>query len=181
MFLLAALLLAAAPVGPAPGETRFDREIDAAMRATAGVYVVPRELVLAVMRQESGFRPDAVSPVGAVGLMQCMPYTAAKTGLSVEDLRDPAKNVLCGVRLLAVLLRHFQGDVISALVAYNAPARPLGAPVPVNGETPEYVKRVLTYYRYYLGVSGKKLPLQAPAVALEPVNESPFMTSRPRP
>ena len=81
--------------------------------------------------------------------MQLLPATAAKVGVSREELFDPAKNILAGVRLLAVLLRHYNGDVISALTAYNARPRQLFAPIPQNGETPGYVEAVLANYARY--------------------------------
>jgi soluble lytic murein transglycosylase-like protein len=122
---------------------RYDRDIDAAIEDAAHVYPVPRALVVAVIWAESAFDPRAISRTGAVGLMQVMPATAKKVGVNPADLLDPGRNVLAGVRLLAVLLRHYQGDVIDALVAYNAgPQRTLSRP-PANGETPTYVARVL--------------------------------------
>ncbi len=81
--------------------------------------------------------------------MQVMPANARRLGLTTHDLLDPAKNILAGVRLLAVLLRHCRGDVVSALVAYNTRPRPLFAPLPRNGETPAYVWRVLAFYEQY--------------------------------
>jgi transposase len=80
-------------------------------------------------------------------LMQLMPYTARRVGIADRHLFDPARNILGGVRLLAVLLRHYDGDVVSALVAYNARPRRLLAPIPRNGETPMYVWRVLARAR----------------------------------
>jgi soluble lytic murein transglycosylase-like protein len=136
----AALLAARAPVP-------FEAEIDAALAETAAIYPVPKALVLAVISVESGFRPRAVSRAGARGLMQLMPYTARRVGVAERHLFDPAQNVLGGVRLLAVLLRHYDGDVISALVAYNARPRRLLAPLPRNGETPMYVWRILARVR----------------------------------
>jgi soluble lytic murein transglycosylase-like protein len=132
-------LLAFLAAAPLP----FEAEIDAALAETASVYPVPKALVLAVISVESSFNPRAVSPAGAVGLMQLMPYTARRVGIPVRDLQDPRQNILGGVRLLAVLLRYYQGDVVSALVAYNALPRPRLAPLPRNGETPAYVFRVL--------------------------------------
>jgi soluble lytic murein transglycosylase-like protein len=81
--------------------------------------------------------------------MQIMPATAAKVGIPAANLEKPASNILAGVRLLAVLLRYYRGDLISALVAYNARPRNLLAPLPNNGETPQYVSRVLHYYARY--------------------------------
>jgi hypothetical protein len=136
----AALLAARAPMP-------FEAEIDVALAKTAAIYPVPKALVVAVISVESGFRPRAISRAGAKGLMQLMPYTARRVGIAERDLFDPAKNVLGGVRLLAVLLRHYDGDVISALVAYNDRPRRLFAPIPRNGETPTYVWNVLAALR----------------------------------
>ena len=134
------LVLAGAPL--------FEAEILAAVGDVAGVYPVPVSLVRAVIRQESSFNPAAVSPVGAVGLMQVMPFNAVKLGVAEKDLARPATNILAGVRLLAVLLRHYRGDVIAALVAYNSGPKPLEV-LPLNGETPEYVLRILRYWKEY--------------------------------
>jgi len=134
---------ALAAVLSAAHDSRFDREIDAAIASTVHVYPVPRALVLAIIRSESDFNPRAVSRAGAIGLMQIMPATARKVGIDPVELFDPGLNVLAGMRLLAVLLRHYQGNVISTLVAYNAGPRPGSARIPRNGETPRYVRRVL--------------------------------------
>jgi soluble lytic murein transglycosylase-like protein len=139
--LAVAALLAARVPGP------FEAEIDAALAETATIYPVPKALVVAVISVESGFRPRAVSRAGAKGLMQLMPYTACRVGIGERELFDPRRNILGGVRLLAVLLRHYEGDVVSALVAYNARPRRLFAPIPRNGETPTYVWKVLTAAR----------------------------------
>lgn len=136
---------------PPPPDMRYDREIAAAIEDVHDVHHVPAALVKAVITQESSWNPRAVSRAGALGLMQLLPATAAKVGVSREELFDPAKNILAGVRLLAVLLRHYRGDVISALTAYNARPRELFAPIPQNGETPGYVRAVLAYYARYAG------------------------------
>lgn len=125
----------------------FETEVDAALAETASIYPVPKALVTAVISVESGFRPHAVSPAGAKGLMQLMPYTARRVGIADWQLFEPAQNIRGGVRLLAVLLRHYRGDVISALVAYNARPRRLFTPIPRNGETPGYVWKVLAAAR----------------------------------
>ena len=80
-------------------------------------YLVPLELVLAVMKVESGFNPHAISNKGALGLMQLMPTTAADLG--VVDPFDPAQNIDGGVRYLHTLLDGFSGDVEPALAAYH--------------------------------------------------------------
>lgn len=79
--------------------------------------------------------------------MQLMPYTAQRVGVDESRLFHPAHNILGGVRLLSVLLRYYEGDVVSTLVAYNSRPRNLLAPVPRNGETPAYLWRVLSRAR----------------------------------
>ncbi len=134
------LLLAALPTPPV-----YEAEIQSAVAEVAEVWPVPATLVRAVIRQESGFNPKAVSPAGARGLMQIMPATAIKVGVAESDLFIPARNILAGVRLLAALLKHYSGDVVSALVAYNSgPQKP--AVLPDNGETPDYVARILRFW-----------------------------------
>jgi soluble lytic murein transglycosylase-like protein len=104
-------------------------------------------LVLAVVSVESAFKPQAVSPKGAQGLMQLMPRTAASLG--VEDAFDPEQNVDAGVRHLESLVRLYDGNLTRALAAYNAGqgavARHGG--VPPYRETRAYVKKVLERYR----------------------------------
>jgi hypothetical protein len=81
-------------------------------------YGVNQELVWAVIRQESGFNPRAVSPKGARGLMQLMPETAALMG--VTDAFDVEQNVAGGIKYLERCLSRFNQDVGLALAAYNA-------------------------------------------------------------
>ena len=85
--------------------------------------------------------------------MQIMPATAVSLGTSPDHLFDPAQNIRVGVRLLSELLDQYDGDVISALVAYNAGPRGRIERLPRNGETPEYVWRVLWLYEQYSGSS----------------------------
>lgn len=147
---MTALFVAALIMSAAPAEHAFDAEIDAALLATRDAYPVPAPLVRAIIKQESAFRPKALSKCGARGLMQVMPYNATKLGLAHEDeLWVPRLNVLAGVRLLAVLLKHYEGDVIAALVAYNSGPKAKLAPVPANGETPDYVLNILRYWRAF--------------------------------
>lgn len=150
--LIASLLLAqSAPLSP------YEAEIRAAVQDTKDIYPVPPALVRAVMRQESAFRANAMSPVGAMGLMQVMPFWAPKFGLRREQLMDPATSVLVGTRILAATLQAYHGDIISTLVSYNCRTLPLGAPIPKNGETDVYVQRVLAYYEQYLAAEGKRV------------------------
>ncbi|MGO8969022.1 MAG: lytic transglycosylase domain-containing protein [Myxococcaceae bacterium] len=121
----------------------YEGEIRAAVLDVAAVWPLPVSFIKAVILRESGFRPSAVSASGAVGLMQVLPSNARRLGFAPEALWSPASNVLAGTRLLAVLLKHYGGDVISALVAYNASPRRKFAPLPQNAQTPAYVRSVL--------------------------------------
>jgi soluble lytic murein transglycosylase-like protein len=104
-------------------------------------------LVLAVASVESGFRPKAVSPKGAQGLMQLMPATA--TSLGVADAFDPETNLEGGSRYLAELIALYDGDLTKALAAYNAGpgAVKRHGGVPPYQETRAYVKKVLERYK----------------------------------
>ena len=106
-------------------------------------YSLDPALVQAVVAVESGFRPDAVSPKGAQGLMQLMPATARYLG--VKDSLDPIDNLDGGARYLRGLIERYNGDVKRALAAYNAGegavARHGG--VPPYPETLAYVRKVL--------------------------------------
>lgn len=100
-------------------------------------------LVKAVVHAESAFDKDAVSRVGARGLMQLMPQTAAM--LSVHDIHDPQQNINAGARYLRMMLDKFRGDTRNALAAYNAgPAnvQKYGG-IPPFTETKNYVSKVM--------------------------------------
>jgi TP901 family phage tail tape measure protein len=129
-----------------------------AINPLAAKYGVDPALVQAVIKQESGGNPAAVSGAGAVGLMQLMPGTASDMG--VTNRYDPMQNLEGGIKYLALMLKMFSGDVTMALAAYNAgpgKVRSVGG-VPQNGETPEYVRNVT---KNYSGLSSdeKKLAL----------------------
>ena len=97
----------------------FDRkDLEQVIAEAAKTYGVSADLVRAVIQTESQFDPAAVSPVGALGLMQLMPVTAAYLG--VADPFDPRQNVNGGVRYLSMLLDRFDGNVALALAGYNA-------------------------------------------------------------
>ncbi len=93
-------------------------QAESLITAAAAKQSLSPELVRAVMRQESGFKPCAVSVKGAQGLMQLMPATAAR--LHVTDPFDPEQNVQAGALFLKQLLKKYSGDLRLALVAYNA-------------------------------------------------------------
>jgi soluble lytic murein transglycosylase-like protein len=113
-----------------------------AVEAAARKYDLSPSLIDAVARQESGYRVDAVSRVGAIGVMQLMPGTARMLGV---DPHDPFQNIDGGARYLRLQLNRFNGDVERALAAYNAgPGRVERAGgVPRIAETQDYVRRIL--------------------------------------
>lgn len=106
-------------------------------------------LVKAIIRAESNGERYAVSPKGAQGMMQLMPFTARE--LNVSDPFDPVENIEGGVKYLKELLGTFSGNLVHAVAAYNAgPAavkRYRG--IPPYKETRLYVKRVMDYYEQY--------------------------------
>jgi len=115
----------------------------------ADEYNIDEELIRAVIQVESGWKQDAVSVKGAMGLMQLMPRTAAMLG--VDDAFDPEQNIEGGVKYLAQLTDKYKGDVEMALAAYNAgPSRVDAAGgIPPIQETTRYVRNVMTLYHRY--------------------------------
>lgn len=108
----------------------------------ADKYGLPRWLVRSVMKNESGFQANAVSPKGAIGLMQLMPETAQTLG---ADPNDPLQNVEAGARYLRDLLVRYDGALWHALAAYNAGPGAVDKyhGVPPYAETRSYVGRIL--------------------------------------
>jgi soluble lytic murein transglycosylase-like protein len=96
-------------------------ELAATIAHAAERHGIQREVAFGLVRTESGFRNHATSHVGAIGLSQLMPRTAAwlKPGTTVRELRDPAKNVDIGFSYLRKLIDRYDGDVEMALLAYN--------------------------------------------------------------
>jgi hypothetical protein len=123
---------------------------DAAIRMAAKQHQVNPHLVKAIIRAESNFDPRAISPKGAMGLMQLMPDTAKQYGLANRS--DPLSNIYAGTEHLSRLLDKFDGDLTLALAAYNAGENAVtryGNRIPPYDETREYVDRVLKYYDSY--------------------------------
>jgi soluble lytic murein transglycosylase-like protein len=112
------------------------------LNAAATRYGLPAEFLVSVAAAESGLRQDAVSPKGAIGIMQLMPETAAELG---ADPRDASQNVDAGARHLRDLLVRYDGGVFRALAAYNAGAAAVERHdgIPPYRETRLYIERVL--------------------------------------
>jgi soluble lytic murein transglycosylase-like protein len=128
---------------PRVGREQFDDIIS----EHAQVQGVSASLVRAVILLESGFNPSAVSPKGALGLMQLMPATARELG--VENPFDPGQNIRGGVTYLRRLLDLYTQDVTLALAAYNAGPGAVAryGDVPPYRETQEYVRKITTATR----------------------------------
>ncbi len=117
------------------------------IKKAANSFGLDPALVKAVIRAESGGNPMAVSSKGALGLMQLMPGTAEE--LMVYDPLDPEENIWGGSQYLSRLLNMFDGDIISALAAYNAgpgAVERFGG-LPPYRETINYVQRVLKFWK----------------------------------
>ncbi len=121
-------------------------DTDNLIKAAAQKYQMDPRLVAAVAQTESGGSQDAVSPAGAVGVMQLMPDTAA--GLGVNPY-DKAQNIEGGTKYLRQMMDAFGGDVQKAVAAYNAGPQAVKDynGVPPYRETQDYVNRVLDIYR----------------------------------
>jgi soluble lytic murein transglycosylase-like protein len=147
---------------PAGRESREARAPDSAVVAdgrrpyggvvaqVAGRYGIEAALLHAVISVESGYNAKAVSPRGAAGLMQLMPDTAKRYG--VTNVFDPADNVRAGAQYLNDLLKLFDNDVRLALAAYNAGEAAVmkyGKRIPPYRETIAYVPKVVDFYQKF--------------------------------
>ena len=136
--------------------TAYQAEIAAAARE----HGVDESIVRAIIHAESAFNPNALSRVGAQGLMQLMPGTAREVGVS--DAFDPVQNIGGGVRYLAMLLKRFNGNLTLAAAGYNAGPGAVAkyGGVPPYSETRRYVERVGLLADRYRGLAN---PVAAPA------------------
>jgi soluble lytic murein transglycosylase-like protein len=132
----------------ASGQLRVpEANISNLIAASSNKYGLDPKLVSAVAQTESGYRADAVSDSGAVGVMQLMPETAAELG--VNNAYDPAQNIDGGAKYLKQMLTTFHGDVSKAVAAYNAGPQAVKSynGVPPYAETKNYVNKVLDLYQ----------------------------------
>lgn len=123
------------------------------VREAARRHRLDEALLMALIEVESGFRADALSPAGAIGLMQLMPQTARRFG--VADPWQPLANLDGGARYLRHLLGLFDGDLRLALAGYNAGEGSVlaaGRRIPPFKETQAYVPAVLDRLRHWRGV-----------------------------
>jgi len=142
--------------------TTGDATIDSMIRQAAARHGVDPRLVFLVMQAESGFRLRAISPKGATGLMQLMPATAQRLG--VTNIFNARENVFGGVRYLRWLLDRFGGDVRLALAGYNAGERAVesyGNQVPPFLETQNYVRSIVMRYNRFRGSQSLGPPVES--------------------
>ena len=137
------------PIMPSDGSIERFSRYDEWIRQASTLYQLPEELVRAVIMVESNYDPRALSPAGAMGLMQLMPETAAR--MEARDPHDPRENIFGGVRYLRILANLFNGDLELTIAGYNAGEGAVirHGGIPPYAETQDYVVKVLTYYRRY--------------------------------
>ncbi|MEW5898929.1 MAG: lytic transglycosylase domain-containing protein [Bacillota bacterium] len=128
----------------------MDPRLDSLICRVAAKHGLDPALLKAVAKVESGFNPAALSPAGAVGLMQLMPETAAALG--VRNPWDAEENLEGGARYLKSLLERYAGNLILALAAYNAGPGAVECyqGVPPYKETQDYLKKVEKARRDFL-------------------------------
>jgi hypothetical protein len=124
---------------------QIPEEIHGVIRSAARAYALEETLLHAVVKAESAYNVKAVSKAGAVGLMQLMPGTAVRYG--VTDRTDAFQSVHGGARYLRDLLELFDGDLALALAGYNAGENAVlrhGSRIPPYRETQDYVSKIMT-------------------------------------
>ena len=134
-----------APAVPNSKEKEIEKDPRALVRGAAVRAGLPPAFVESVAKTESALNPRAVSPKGALGVMQLMPDTAKALGADPNDLEQ---NIDAGTRLLRELLIRYNGDVVKALAAYNAGSAAVDRynGLPPYAETQNYVNKVIQGY-----------------------------------
>lgn len=130
---------------------RLSTTVEDAINKASSTSGVPATLLKAIVQAESGGRINAVSPVGAKGLMQLMDSTAHE--VNVTDSFDPYQNVRGGAEYIKKLLAMFGGDLSRAIAAYNAGPNTILQNKPLPAETKQYVRQVLANYQSLGGSS----------------------------
>ena len=147
-------------------ETTGNPKYDEYVKQAAARNGIDPNLIIAVMRHESGFNARAVSYKGATGLMQLMPGTARRFG--VTNIYDPQQNIEGGARYLRFLLDQFNGDINLVLAGYNAGENAVvnsGYRVPRYRETQAYVKNISARYDRVKGKAARAKAATAGPVA----------------
>jgi soluble lytic murein transglycosylase-like protein len=155
----------AAPPKATPGPPATVTAIAEAVERAAAQHSLPPALLHSVIKVESNYNPSAVSPKGAQGLMQLIPSTALRFGVS--DVFDPADNIQGGAKYLRYLLDLYHGDYPLALAAYNAGEGAVAkyGTVPPYPETQNYLRLVARQLRESAPAPvEKQQPPAAPAV-----------------
>ena len=145
------------------GFTTGDSQVDTYITRSATNNGLDPLLVYSIMHQESSFKLRATSPKGARGLMQLMPATAIRYG--VTNIFDPKQNIEGGARYIRFLLDRFEGDLSLALAGYNAgegAVEKYGWRIPPYSETQEYVRRISRRYNL---LRDPKAALYAPTLS----------------
>ena len=140
-------------------------------------YDIDPELVNAVARVESNFNPSAVSPKGALGIMQLLPSTADRFG--VHDVYDPKQNIEGGVRYLKFLDNMFSGNLPLVLAAYNAGENAVKRfdGVPPYTETQNYIRKIQQFYKKDNISSQKKDALKSNIISYQDSNGGVFYSN----
>lgn len=128
----------------------FPNTYDSIINEASEKYSVPKDLIKAVIKQESNYMPNAVSSKGAIGLMQIMPSTGALLGIEdKETLKDPYVNIMTGTKYLSQMLNRYDGRLDLSLSAYNAGPNLVDIlqRIPNIDETKNYVKNIIGYIK----------------------------------
>ena len=128
----------------------FPSTYDTIINEASEKYSVPKDLIKAVIKQESNYMPNAISSKGAIGLMQIMPSTGALLGIEdKESLKDPYTNIMTGTKYLSQMLNRYDGRLDLSLSAYNAGPNLVDKlqRIPNIDETKNYVKNIIGYIK----------------------------------
>ena len=128
----------------------FPNTYDSIINEASEKYSVPKDLIKAVIKQESNYMPNAVSSKGAIGLMQVMPSTGALLGIEDKELlKDPYTNIMTGTKYLSQMLNRYDGRLDLSLSAYNAGPNLIDKlqRIPNIDETKNYVKNIIGYIK----------------------------------
>lgn len=133
-------------------------DFDGLIQRVSNEITLDPALIKSVMHAESAFDPRALSRKGASGLMQLMPGTARRYG--VTRIFDPQQNVMAGSRYLRDLLKQFKGDMRLALAGYNAGENAVikYGGIPPYSETRKYVRKVIELYKSYRSMHCNEAP-----------------------